>query len=321
MLTGLCWQMLYLRFLAHYTHFINSTLQEVFNAMKFNLPYDQKSLDADIDDFEIAAVLTSKVDTYQATGSEEQVVEAALDQPIGSPKLEELAKGKRNIVMIASDHTRPVPSKLLTPILLRRIRSVSPDAQITILVATGTHRVPNQQELKDKFGEEIVQHEKIVLHDAKNYEAMVKIGTLPSGGELLVEKLAVDADLLIAQGFIEAHSFAGFSGGRKSVLPGISSQKTILANHNSEFLHNPNCRPGRLDGNPIHADMLYAAEQAKLGFILNVVLSGKQKVIGAFAGHYEKAHRRAATFSLSLSSAKEVKSPITISTNGAFPWT
>ena len=287
--------------------------------MKFSFPYDQKFIDADIDDSKVAAVLTSKVETYKLKGSEEQVVEAAMDNPIGSPKLEDLAKGKKNIVMIASDQTRPVPSKLLTPILLRRIRSVSPDAQITILIATGTHRGPTAQELKDKFGEDVVKREKIVLHDAMDSGAMVSIGTLPSGGDCLVNKLAVDADLLIAQGFIESHAFAGFSGGRKSVLPGISSHKTIFVNHCSEFLKNPQARPGELDGNPIHADMLYAAGQAKLAFILNVVLDGKQEVIGAFAGHYEKAHRTGCDFLTSMSSAKEVKSPITISSNGGYP--
>ncbi len=287
--------------------------------MKFSLPYDHKTIDIDIEDSKVAAVLASKIDTYQPKGSEEELVEAAMDNPIGSPKLEELVKGKKNIVMIASDHTRPVPSKLLTPILLRRIRSTAPDAQVTILIATGTHVGSTPEQLKAKFGEDIIAHEKIVMHDCRNEGAMVRIGTLPSGGECSINKLAVEADLLIAQGFIEAHDFAGFSGGRKSVLPGVSSQKTIMTNHCSEFLSSPQARPGGLDGNPLHTDMLYAAEQAKLAFILNVVLNGKRTVLGAFAGHHEKAHRAGCDFLSSLSTMKKVVSPITISTNGGYP--
>jgi lactate racemase len=100
-----------------------------------------------------------------------------------------------------------------------------------------------------------VDHEQIVMHVSTEDAAMVKIGTLPSGGECIVNRVAVEADLLLAQGFIESHFFAGFSGGRKSVLPGISSYKTIMANHCSEFIGSPNARAGNLLDNPIHKDV------------------------------------------------------------------
>src|SRR5271165_1604547 len=127
-------------------------------------------------------------------------------------------------------------------ILLRRIRSAQPDANIKILVATGFHRPSTQQELINKYGQEIVDHEQIVMHVSTDDSAMVKIGTLPSGGECIVNRTAAEADLLLAEGFIEPHLFAGFSGGRKSVLPGISSYKTIMANHCSEFINSQNTR-------------------------------------------------------------------------------
>jgi len=119
-----------------------------------------------------------------------------LDGPIGSPKLEELVKGKKNIVIISSDHTRPVPSQIITPILLRRIRSAPPDADIKILVATGFHRPSTKQELIDKYGQEIVDHEQIVMHVSTDDAAMVRIGTLPSGGKCIVNRIAAEADLL-----------------------------------------------------------------------------------------------------------------------------
>ena len=102
--------------------------------------------------------------------------------------------------------------------------------------------------------------------------------------------LGDEADLLISEGFIEPHFFAGFSGGRKSVLPGIASKKTVLWNHNAKFIANKNARAGSLAENPIHKDMLFAAKQAKLSFILNVIINGEKKVIEAFAGDLEQAH-------------------------------
>jgi nickel-dependent lactate racemase len=287
--------------------------------MKFALPYDKKTIDVDIDDRNLVGVLVSKVEGYKPVGSQEELIEASLDSPIGSAKLEALAKGKKNIVIISSDHTRPVPSKIITPILLRRIREVQPDANITILVATGFHRPSTHQELVDKYGEEIVDREQIVMHVSTADTDQVRIGTLPSGGECIVNRLAQEADLLLSQGFIEPHLFAGFSGGRKSVLPGISSYKTIMANHCSEFINSPHARPGSLKDNPIHADMLYAAKTANLRFILNVVLNGKKEVIASFAGDLEAAHAAGCEFLTELAEAPKALSEITISTNGGYP--
>jgi len=241
--------------------------------MRFLLPYDTTNVPLEIDDQNLVGTLVSKVESYRPTKSQQELVEASLDSPIGSPKLEDLIKGKKNIVIISSDHTRPVPSIVITPILLRRIRAAQPDANIKILVAAGFHRPSTHQELIDKYGQEIVDHEQIVMHVSMDDAAMVKVGTLPSGGECIVNRSAAEADLVLSQGFIEPHLFAGFSGGRKSVLPGISSYKTIMANHCSEFINSPDPRPGILQGNPIHKDMLYAAHAAGLRFIVNVILS------------------------------------------------
>ena len=251
--------------------------------------------------------LVSKVEPYRPDLSQPELVEASLDHPIGGPKLEDLARGKKNIVIISSDHTRPVPSKIITPILLRRIRAAQPDADIKILVATGFHRPSTRQELIDKYGQEIVDREQIAMHVSTDDAAMVKIGTLPSGGECIVNRIAVEADLLLAQRFIEPHLFAGFSGGRKSVLPGISSYKTIMANHCSEFINSPNARPGILRDNPIHQDMLYAAKTAGLRFIVNVILNGEREIIASFAGDLEAAHAKGANFLLRFRAQSAVR--------------
>ncbi|WP_314579269.1 nickel-dependent lactate racemase [Enterococcus gilvus] len=283
------------------------------------LPYDNKTITAKIEDDRFAGSLVSQAATYRAEYSEEELVERSLDFPIASPKLEELAKGKKNIVIISSDHTRPVPSKIITPILLRRIRSVAPDARIRILVATGFHRPSTKEELISKYGEDIVAHEEIVMHYSERDEDMVTLGKLPSGGDLIINKVAMEADLLLSEGFIESHFFAGFSGGRKSVLPGISSYKTIMANHSGEFINDKHSRTGNLKHNLIHEDMAYAAKAANLAFILNVVLDEDKKIIGSFAGDLKKAHKKGTGFVDSLSQVDAIESDITISTNGGYP--
>ena len=148
--------------------------------------------------------------------------------------------------------------------MLAQIRKGNPNANITILIATGCHRGTTLAELEDKFGREVVQREHIVVHDCEDTDSLVKLGTLPSGGDLIINKLAVEADLLVSEGFIEPHFFAGFSGGRKSVLPGIAARSTVMYNHNADFIDSPYARTGILENNPIHKDMVYAARAAKL---------------------------------------------------------
>ncbi|MCH3963860.1 MAG: nickel-dependent lactate racemase [Clostridium sp.] len=286
---------------------------------KIELPYNKRKIEIEIDDKNLAGVLESKAGEYKTDLTEAEIVEKALDNPIGSPKLEELVKGKKNMVIISSDHTRPVPSKIIMPILLKRIRNVNPDIDIKILIATGFHRLTTKEELINKFGKEIAENENIIVHDSRDKSSLVKIGTLPSGGELIINKTAVETELLIAEGFIESHFFAGFSGGRKSILPGIASATTVMANHCAEFIASPHSRTGILEDNPIHKDMLYAAEKAKLAFIINVVIDSNKKIINAFAGHSKLAHEDGCKFVLDLSKVSKVDADIAISTNGGYP--
>ena len=268
---------------------------------------------------ELNALLEPSINEYAPEADGAELVRRAMATPIGSQKLSELAKGKKKIVIIASDHTRPVPSKLIIPPMLAEIREGSPDVEITILIATGCHRGTTKDELAQKFGENIVKNEKIHIHDCDDRDMLVDIGTLPSGGRCEINRLAYEADLLVSEGFIEPHFFAGFSGGRKSVLPGVAGRRTVLANHCSEFIDHPRARTGILEGNPIHADMLWAAKTAKLAYIVNVVLNSEKNVIYAVAGEPEAAHKRGTDFLFSLCGAKAVESDIVITTNGGYP--
>lgn len=285
----------------------------------FSLPFGKEKIKFELPEEQVAGVLVSHAHEYKAPKSEAELVADALANPIGSPKLSELAKGKKNCVIISSDHTRPVPSHIIMPQLLAELRKGNPDIDITILIATGMHRATTKEELIAKYGKEIAEHEKFVIHVSRNDEDMVSVGTLPSGGDCRINKVAANADLLISEGFIEPHFFAGMSGGRKSVLPGIASKVTVLANHCSEFINSPNARTGILQGNHIHEDMLYAAKAAKLAFICNVVIDADKKVIAAFAGDREKAHYAGVDFEMKLAGVKPVPADIVITTNGGYP--
>lgn len=281
--------------------------------------YDHTTMDLEVPDD--TPVLTSRVDQLKSDRNGLEIVKEAMDHPIDSPHLYELAKGKPDAVIIISDHTRPVPSKDILPNMIRELRQGNPDIKITLLVATGFHRPTSVEELRNKLGDELYEEFKdnIVVHDAHDPSKNIKIGQLPSGPDCIIDKVAYNASLLVAEGFIEPHFFAGFSGGRKSVLPGICDAVTVMGNHCSKFIDSPYSRTGILDKNPMHEDMLAAARMAKLAYIVNVVIDEDKKTVAAFAGNMETAHRKGCDFISSYVAVKPQMADIVITTNGGYP--
>ncbi len=294
--------------------------REERNMMKtIAIPYHTGLTEIHIAEKNIKAVITAEADCFDPGKSEEELVRAALALPIGTPPLSELSKGKQKVVLITSDHTRSVPSKLTLPLLLAEIRSGNPDAEITILIATGLHRATTEEEMRRMFGDEIVDHERIAVNDAYCAEDFTFMGTLPSGAEFHMNTLAVDCDLLLAEGFIEPHLLAGFSGGRKSVLPGICNRSTVNENHSYQAVASPKAIAGVMDQNPIHLDMEEAARRAKLAFILNVAENSEKKVIAAFAGDPIEAHAHGVEFVRELAQRPAITGDIVVTSNGGYP--
>jgi nickel-dependent lactate racemase len=289
------------------------------DVLRIEIPYGDSSLSCDIDDSRVRGVLRAQ--TYRAAADlpQEAIVGRSLSEPVGSRPLASLAEGKRRVVIITSDHTRPVPSMITMPLLLAEVRRGNPGADISILVATGGHRQMTQEERLARFGPDICAREKIFVHDCEDSSNLVSAGTLPSGGELVLNRMAVEADVLIAEGFIEPHFFAGFSGGRKAVLPGIAGYKTVLANHCAEFISHSRSRTGILDGNPIHADMLHASRVSGLAFILNVVLDAEKRIIASFAGDPNEAHLAGCEFLRKIAEVERMAADIVITGNGGYP--
>lgn len=283
------------------------------------IPYYTSTLALHVEEENLKAVLTAKMHGFHAEKSQEQLVLDALEHPVDSPRLRTLAEGKRNIVIVTSDHTRAVPSKITLPLLLKEIRSGNPDADITILIATGLHRPTTEEEQRRMFGDEIVDHEKIAINNAFAPEQFVELCTLPSGAVFQVNRLAAECDLLVTEGFVEPHFFAGFSGGRKSILPGICSERTVNENHSYKAVSHPRSNSGMLKDNPIHADMLCAAKAVNVQFIFNVALDGEKKIVAAWAGDLEKAHEAGVAFIRQWSQCPVVTGDIVITSNGGYP--
>ena len=281
-----------------------------------SIPYGKTSLSCTLPD---CALLTSRVGELKSDRAGIDLVREAMANPIGSPNLSELARGKKSCTVIISDHTRPVPSRDILPPMLEQLREGNPEIQITLLVATGFHRLTTADELKNKLGEEIASREKIVVHNAFDADSNVEIGTLPSGAPLVIDRAAVETELLVAEGFIEPHFFAGFSGGRKSVLPGVCDKTTVLGNHCGAFIASPCARTGILEGNPLHRDMVAAAEMAKLAFIVNAVIDEEKKTVAAFAGDFRKAHEAGVSFLRQYCEVKAEPADIVITSNGGAP--
>ena len=283
------------------------------------IPYYTSTLALHVEEENLKAVLTAKMHGFHAEKSQEQLVLDALEHPVGSPRLRTLAEGKRKIVIVTSDHTRAVPSKITLPLLLKEIRSGNPDADITILIATGLHRPTTEEEQRRMFGDAIVDHEKIAINNAFAPEQFVELCTLPSGAVFQVNRLAAECDLLVTEGFVEPHFFAGFSGGRKSILPGICSERTVNENHSYKAVSHPRSNSGMLKDNPIHADMLCAAKAVNVQFIFNVALNGEKKIVAAWAGDLEKAHEAGVAFIRQWSQCPVVTGDIVITSNGGYP--
>lgn len=250
-----------------------------------------------------------------------EAVQSALTRPIASAPLQEVAQGKKDAIIVISDITRPVPNSLLLPIVIEHLQAAGiPAARITILIATGIHRPNEGEELERLVGREIAASYRIINHFSKNQEEMELVGTIGDGVPALVNKHYLAADLKILTGFIEPHMWAGFSGGRKSILPGISSVKTLEFMHGPEMVAHPQTRYGILDGNPFHEAGLAIMAQAGADFIVNVTLDSSKRITGVFAGDPIKAHLAGVEF-LSRHCVRTLDAPLdfVVTTNAGAP--
>jgi nickel-dependent lactate racemase len=217
-------------------------------------------------------------------------VHDALCHPIDSPALKDIAPGKKNACVVISDITRPVPNKIILPPLLEVLeKSGIKKRDITILISTGMHRPNLGEELESMVGRPVMEQYNIVNHYCRKSEEYRRIDEI-DGAPIEINRHYLDADLKILTGLIEPHFYAGYSGGRKAILPGVSSFETMKFMHSYKMIDHPMVTNCVLDGNPFHEYGIRVTELAGADFILNVVINKERNVSGVFAGHYNHAH-------------------------------
>ncbi|MDH5173916.1 MAG: nickel-dependent lactate racemase [Elusimicrobiota bacterium] len=243
----------------------------------------------------------------------------SLNRPIGSPPLKELIKSKDNVAIVFSDLTRPVPNRRIIPWLLEELSGVSKD-RIVLINATGMHRANTIEELTEMLGEEVVRNYRIVNHNAQKKEEMVRLGKTKAGGDIWVNGNYIRAGVKILTGFIEPHFFAGFSGGPKSVLPGISGEDTIMHNHSANMLNHPKADWSITRGNPLWEEIREVALMTKPTFIINVTLNKEIEISGVFSGDMDLAHQKGVEFAReSAMRAVPHLFDLVITTNSGYP--
>ncbi|MFT9493730.1 nickel-dependent lactate racemase [Anaerosolibacter sp.] len=258
--------------------------------MEFALGFGKQSIKFQIEQKNLMGVLEANKVTVDSMGADE--VKRALNNPIGSPRLKDIVKRGEKIVIVTSDITRPMPSKTALPVLLEELYEANIlNKDITIVFALGSHRKHSEEEKRYLVGDDI--YEKIECIDS-DVDDCIHIGTTSGGTPVDIFKPVVEADRIICLGNIEYHYFAGYSGGAKAIMPGVSTREAIQANHS--MMVRKDAKAGTLDENSLRRDIDEVAKMLSIDFILNVVLDEKKNIMKAVAGHHIEAHREGCKF-------------------------
>jgi len=256
--------------------------------MKVFLPYGKDGkIEVHVDESRVAGIIEpNAVDI----GDEMDIIKKGTEKAIKSKNFEDFIADAKDILFIVNDHTRPTPTAKILDSIYDKIKNQN----IKFLVATGVHRSPNEDEFNFIFGKHYENlKDKIYIHDSKKDEEMSFLGTSSTGTEMYVNKLGVDAHKMVTVGSVEPHYFAGYTGGRKSFLPGVASYKTIGQNHKHALL--PQAKALVLDGNPVHEDMIDALKtiEGKEIYSIQTVLDGERRIYGCTSGHIHESFYQA----------------------------
>jgi len=254
--------------------------------MKVVLPYGHEKVSLEIPDKNVVGILEPR--DIPGVSDPLKEIKNALENPLDAPRISEIVEKGDKIAIVVDDHTRPAPSYLMVPPILDELEKAGiPMSDVFIIFACGTHRPVKPEEMKKLLGEETLKRvpkENIVSHNCDAPD-LVYCGKTSRGTPVYVNRLYYDADVKILTGDITLHYYAGYGGGPKSILPGISGRITIQ--HNHAMLLDPNAKMGVAKGNPIHEDMMEAAKKAGVDFVLNVVMNTKKEIVKAYAGKLE----------------------------------
>lgn len=251
----------------------------------------------------------------------------AIRNPIGTKPLRELVKAGETVAIVISDITRLCGTKEFLPVLVEELNSVGvKDEDITVVVATGTHRGHTPEEDITVCGEEMVRRLRIIQHDSRKKEDMVSLGKTSFGNEVAINKYVANADRVILTGAVTLHPFAGFGGGRKAVMPGVAAYDSIMLNHCMTMSPvegggcNKACDASLLEGNPIHQDMKESAALLDADFLLNTVFTPDGEISEIVAGHWYEAWEKGCKDLLAMSGVHiNQLADVVIASAGGYP--
>jgi nickel-dependent lactate racemase len=282
--------------------------------MQFKYGYGKGHKTFNIHDKNVLMELKQNKADIGMVGEEE--VRRALATPINSKKLSEIVKPGEKIVIVTSDITRPMPSRVVIPLVLEELDLAGVKYEdITVVFALGSHRKHTEDEKKYLVGEEVYNKVRCIDSDPSDCKHM---GVTKRGTPVDIFRIVAEADRRICLGNIEFHYFAGYSGGAKAIMPGVSTRAAIQSNHSA--MVKDGAIAGELDKNPVRNDIEEVANFVPIDFIVNVVLDEKKDIIKAVAGHHVHAHREGCRF---LDSLYKVAIPkqadIVVTTPGGYP--
>jgi nickel-dependent lactate racemase len=244
---------------------------------------------------------------------------AALRSPVGRPPLRELVRRGQTVAISVCDITRAQPRQEMLAAVFAEMPDVRAE-DVTILIATGTHRTNTPAELEQMLGADIVRRYRVINHDSRDASSLTFVGTTATGVPVHMNRVWMNADIRITTGFVEPHFFAGFSGGPKMVAPGLAGLDTVLVLHDAERIAHPNATWGITEGNPIHDDVREIARMIGVTFSVDVTLNREQKITAVFAGDLFMEHRAACEAAM-RDAMRAVEAPfdVVLTTNSGFP--
>ncbi len=286
--------------------------------VKLNIPYGRGALPINVPDRNLLGIAHLK-NAYTKRGASE-IIREALTNPINSPHLSEMVDENTSVSIVVTDKIRPCPENLLVSLLLEEIeKGGCTRDNITVVIANGLHEPASEKEKREMLGNEVVDKVKVINHDARK-SPIKKLGVTRHGHPVEINKIVADSDIIVTTGLIEPHFFAGFSGGRKSILPGVASRKSILNFHNFHMIGNKKSAIGALNGNPTHEDALDAARLVGVDFILNIIINEEKNIVDAVAGDLEAAYEEGVKRNLDICRYGLSERPdIVVTSNSGYP--
>ena len=284
--------------------------------MKVRLAYGRDGLEVDL-----PRERTTVIEPTYVPGlpDAEGAIRTALRNPIGTAPLRQIVKQGQSVAISVCDITRPMPSRTLLPVLLGELRHLPPQ-DITILIATGTHRTNTNEELAEMLGEEVSSKYRVVNHDGFDNDLLEKIGSTEAGIEVSLNRRWVESDVRITTGFVEPHFFAGFSGGPKMVAPGLAGFPTIMRLHDAAMIGHPDARFAVTVGNPIHDAIREIAGMSGVDFAVDVTINREHRITSVYAGALFAVHNAARAVARRLA-MQPVNSAfdVVLTTNSGYP--